>query len=145
MDDYFKLGSAAFLLLMQDDRVLLQLRQGTGYADGLYGLVGGHIDGQEPVTAALIREAREEAGVNIDAQDLHFSCVMHRRAGPELEFISFFFTCNNWSGGLRNAEPEYCTELNFFARDQLPQNTIPWVQEIMAKIEAKQFYYEQGW
>ena len=66
MSDRFKLIAAVYLLFRRGDEILLLLRANTGYEDGKYGLVSGHVDGDEPLAAAAAREAREEAGVEID-------------------------------------------------------------------------------
>ena len=58
----FRLIPEVYLLLLDGDRILLLRRYRTGYEDGNYGLVAGHVDGNEPASAAMVREAAEEAG-----------------------------------------------------------------------------------
>lgn len=58
-----KIVPAVFLLLIKNNKVLLLKRQNTGYADGKYSLVSGHVDKGETMQEAIIREAKEEAGI----------------------------------------------------------------------------------
>lgn len=66
----FKLPSAVHLFLICDSQVLLSRRFNTGYEDGKYSVVAGHLNGDEEIKAAMIREAREEVGVEISPLDL---------------------------------------------------------------------------
>lgn len=56
----FKLIPSVYLILRQDDKVLLSRRANTGYQDGNYSLIAGHLDEDEIGTVAMTREAREE-------------------------------------------------------------------------------------
>ncbi|MGB9154260.1 MAG: NUDIX domain-containing protein [Alphaproteobacteria bacterium] len=143
-DKCFGFPASAALVLKRGDDILLQLRQGTGYADGLYCLVGGMIDGNERASDAMIREAYEEAGIVIAPEDLHFACVMHSRE-PNREYINFFYTCDQWQNEIRNAEPEYCVELKFFPVDQLPENMMGHIRQGIMQTLNKQPYGEYGW
>ena len=144
----FRSRLAVFLILRDGDKVLLHRRQNTGYADGMYSLVGGHADGGESVTYAMAREAKEEAGIDINPSDLHFSHVVHRQA-PDLpgeEYIDFYFMCNKWSGEVVNAEPHKCSDLSFFHMNELPSDMIPGVKSVLEKIEKNNnFYSEYNW
>ncbi|QEK39659.1 NUDIX hydrolase [Candidatus Sneabacter namystus] len=127
MKQRFKMRVAVYLLLMKGDSVLLHLRCNTGYGDGLYGLVAGHVDGGEKVTDAMVREAQEEAGIVIDVSDLKISCVMHRIENG-VEAIDYFMLANKWQNEIRNMEPNKCKELKFFDINSLPDNVVPAVR-----------------
>jgi 8-oxo-dGTP pyrophosphatase MutT (NUDIX family) len=127
----FKLIAAVYLLFRRGDEILLLLRANTGYEDGNYGLVSGHVDGDEPLAVAAAREAREEAGVEIDRTDLILRTVMHRRQDDER--VEFFFEPSRWRGEIHNMEPDKCAALTWFPLDGLPANTIPYVREAIAR------------
>ena len=144
MTKRFQMPVAAHLLLKKENNVLLLLRKNTGYEDGKYSVVAGHFDGNERGTEAMIREAKEEAGITILSEDLELACVMHRKA-PDGERVDFFYACNKWQGKIKNMEPEKCGELIFVPNDKIPQNTIEYVRAgIDASINGLK-YIEFGW
>ena len=75
--DRFTLRSAVYLMFIKDDQILLSRRFHTGWMDGKYSLVAGHLDGNESVTSAIIRETAEEAKVNITQDNLIPVTVIH--------------------------------------------------------------------
>jgi 8-oxo-dGTP pyrophosphatase MutT (NUDIX family) len=144
----FRLKPAVHVLLVRDDHVLLLRREHTGYEDGNYSVIAGHLDGGEEVKTAAIREAREEAGIAIAPDNLRVVGVMHRfsqrATGPD-ERINFFVAAERWSGAIVNAEPEKCGDLSWFAVDALPSNTIPYVRRAIANYRAGRWFDSFGW
>lgn len=116
---------AVHLLLVRGDEVLLLRRFNTGYEDGNFSVPAGHLDGDETVVEATVREAREETGIHIDSSDIRVVQVMHRFA--EEERIDYFLTAERWTGEIAITEPDKCDLLEWFPVDALPANTIPYV------------------
>jgi len=104
----FKLIAAVYVLFVKDGKILMLRRANTGYEDGNYSLVAGHADGNEALTAATAREAKEEAGVVIAPEDLRLKLTMHRRADDER--LDFFFEPAAWTGEPTNMEPGKCDD-----------------------------------
>jgi ADP-ribose pyrophosphatase YjhB (NUDIX family) len=138
---------ASYLVLIKDNKILLQRRFNTGYEDGKYSLVAGHVDQWENFTKAMIREAQEEAGILLKAEDIKVAHVMHRKCIPTEIFdrIDVFFTAEKWEGTPENKEPEKCDDLSWFDLDNLPENIIPYVGQAIDCIKNKTFYSEFGW
>ena len=123
----FQFVSAAHLFLTQGDQILLSRRYNTGYEDGQYSVVAGHLDGGERVKTAMIREAQEEIGIRLLGNDLTMVQVMHRLSNNER--IDFFLQANRWDGMILNLEPDKCDHLAWFPIQQLPENLIPYVRK----------------
>jgi 8-oxo-dGTP diphosphatase len=131
------------LLFLQDKKILLLRRANTGYEDGNYNVVAGHVEFGESVTQAAIREAFEEIGVTLQIIDLQVVHVMSRKA--ENERIDFFWVIRHWSGDIENKEPEKCDDLSWVALDALPHNINPYLKYAIEKYQAGIFYSEYGW
>ncbi len=139
----FKLLSAVHLFLIREGQVLLLRRYNTGYEDGNYSVVAGHLDGEEEVRAAMAREAREEVGIKVAPQALQVVGVMHRRSDDER--IDFFLTATTWSGQVANREPQRCDRLAWYDLDGLPQNVIPYVRQALENYRRGVWFDSFGW
>ena len=139
----FKLISSVHLFLIHGQNVLLLRRFNTGYEDGNYSVVAGHLDGDEEVKAAMIREAHEEAGIELRWEDLEVVGVMHRKSNDER--VEFFLVAERWTGELRNCEPDRCDELAWYDMDCLPVNVLPYVRKALENYLAGKWFDSFGW
>lgn len=108
----FTVIPAVYLVLRRTDEVLLLRRANTGYRDGEYSLPAGHHDGGESLLSAMVREAKEEIGIDVHEDDLRLAHVMHRNAADG-ERVDFYFTCDKWLGDVTNCEEHKCDELRW--------------------------------
>jgi ADP-ribose pyrophosphatase YjhB (NUDIX family) len=141
MRDWFRLVVAVHLVFSKGGKTLLLKRANTGYCDGNYSLVAGHLNGKETARQAAAREAMEEAGVQIKENDLSFSLVVNRRTRTE-ERIDFFFTVRKWKGKIRNAEPHKCSELKWVDSGKFPKNMVPYVRKALEMLVKGEHYFE---
>ena len=137
---------AAFLLLKKGNQVLLLKRQNTGYGDGKYGLVSGHVEAGESFQKAIIREAQEEANIVIKEEDILQTHIQHRKSlDDRSERVDAYFLVEKWQGKIKNTEPHKCSELKWFSLDKLPSNTIKAVRSAIDNILKQIPYSEFGW
>ncbi len=114
------------LFFFRENQILLLRRFNTGYRDGEYSVPAGHLDGDETVMAAAMREASEEVGLQLDMDNIVFSSVMHRKEDEER--VDFFVHVQAWQNKPFNNEPDKCDELIWVDFNSLPENTIPYVR-----------------
>ena len=132
------------MFFLRGGSVLLARRFNTGYEDGNYSVPAGHLDGDETVVQAAIRETREEIGIALEPHEVRIVGVMHRKSGDER--VDFFVTIARWSGEPDNCEPGKCDELRWSPRDALPANTIPYIRRALENSERGALWVEEyGW
>ena len=108
------------LVVSQDDKICLMRRYNTGWNDGMYALMGGHVeDGENPLDAA-VREAKEELGITVEQQNL--SHLLTMAVSPD--HIYLYFGVSKYDGKITNTEPDQCDDISFFAKGALPDNII---------------------
>lgn len=143
----FQLNAAVHLFLIQNNRVLLLRRANTGYQDGNYSVVAGHLDGGEDIISATVREASEEIGIQIMPAALRVVGVMHRNAesAHDDERVDFFVATTEWTGQPANREPDKCDELRWATIDHLPVNTVPYVRRALENYRQGIWFDSFGW
>ncbi len=137
----FKLIAEVCLVLIKEDKILLSRRYNTGYGDGYYSFPAGHLEEGETLKEGVLREAKEEVGIDINISDLELVHVMDRNVINN-ERIAFFFKAKEWKGNLINMEPEKCDDLKWFKINELPENTIPYIRSAITFYLNNTIYSE---
>ncbi|GAA4076908.1 NUDIX hydrolase [Nonomuraea soli] len=128
-------------LLLRDARVLLGRRAGTGFADGMWHLPSGHVEAGEDAVTTLVREIREELGVDVAPADLRFAHVMHMAD----DWVHLFFAAEQWVGEPVVAEPDKCSELAWWEVSALPPDTVTYAASAVRQAAEHRAFSTFGW
>ncbi|MBW9205417.1 NUDIX domain-containing protein [Mumia sp. zg.B17] len=119
---------ASYVLMLRgpigDEEILLHLRQNTGYRDGHWAMIAGHVDADESARTAAAREVNEETGATVDPETLQPLTTIHRwmPGGPPVEQrVDFFWIARRWDGDPRIAETDKAVDQRWFSLRDLPQ------------------------
>lgn len=128
-----KLKVAVYAMLIKNGKILLVRRFNTGWQDGNYSLPAGHLDPNETIGDALIRETKEEIGVTLKPWDIRLVHTMHRMN----IYIDFFFLAAKWDGEPQNMEADKCDKVEWFSLTELPENMVPSVRSAIEQYEKR--------
>ncbi|SRR5712691_3907812 len=97
----------AYMLLERAGRLLVLRRSAdAAYAAGLLCPPSGHVEAQEDVLAAAIRETEEEVGIVLSPEQVRCAVVVHHRGpGGQARMGWFFAALPGWAGEPVNREP----------------------------------------
>ncbi|MFB6245400.1 MAG: NUDIX domain-containing protein [Candidatus Nanohaloarchaea archaeon] len=133
--------TAAYLILEKNEKILLQRRKNTGFKDDMFSLPAGHVEKNETFRETMVREAREEIGIEIEEDDLEHVYTMHRIDGRP--YVDVYFRSTEWRDNVSNEEPEKCSELRWERPEELPEKTIGFVKEVIKNRSSEHFYSEK--
>lgn len=149
MSEPYLTPSAIILILLRErggkKQVLLQRRQNTGFADGLWDFsCAGKVEKGETMTAAAVREAREELGISVSA--LRFAVLLHKcDKSCNLVYYNAYFICTECDGEPTICEPEKSSELKWFDLENLPNDLIDDRKCALKAYLDGVHYIEYGW
>jgi 8-oxo-dGTP pyrophosphatase MutT (NUDIX family) len=128
MKERFKTPSSVFGMVFRNSgdkrEILLQLRQSTGYMDGYWDASSsGHVEENEFVMDAVVRETKEEIGITVEKKDVEFAAFTYCLF-EHATYCYIYFDIKNYSGEPKIAEPEKCADLKWFGLEKLPENMI---------------------
>lgn len=100
-----------------DGKILFQRRMNTGFNDWVLQLPSGHIEWEESYFEALKREMNEEIWIQFEEKDVILKHILHRINKDNRVYFDVFFEIQNFTGKIQNLEPDKCSELNYFDRN----------------------------
>ena len=107
------------------------------YLDNQYDLPGGHLEPVEDLYDAMIREAKEEIGITIKRENMQIVHIYHHFSKDVLKIV---FKVANYSGEIKNLEPEKCKEIRWIDINNLPENTIKGIKNEIINIYNDVYY-----
>lgn len=141
MEERFKCAVCVDLIMYKKfnnkTSILLMRRKNTGYEDGEYELPGGHLESNEDLFDAMIREIKEEIVLDLEKSNLKIAHIMHHYTGNRINVI-FSAVGDNLNPQI--GEPDKCDEIRWFDIDDLPNNISNKMRVIINNIKNSQFY-----
>ena len=136
---------AVYVFLERGGEILLARRANTGYQDGNYNVPSGHVEASELPKTAMVREAKEEIGIDLLPEDLELVHISYRPKHDETgDRVDFFFRARKWGGEVTNMEPEKCDDLRWVKPTDLPASMTPHVREAIESMVNGVLFSELG-
>lgn len=148
MGEHFKSYSAVMPVIINKKesktQILLLRRKDTGYEDDKWDMSGsGHVDEGETAKMAVVREAKEELGININIDDLSFAHLAHRVSSyGGRTYYDMYFLVEKFEGIPKIMEPNKASELKWFDLEDLPSDIMNIRKVVIDNIKNNIIYSE---
>lgn len=127
-------------LILEDDGKILLLEQ-TNKQGGKYTLLGGWVEKGETPLEAIIRESKEEAGIELLPVDLELVHTLHKQKSRERR-ITLYFRATHFEGRARSMEPHKFREVDWFKWRKLPDKLSPTTEHVLLQYRSGSKYSE---
>jgi len=127
------------VLIKKGDTFLL-LKRKNSHGDGFWGGTGGHLEHLESFANCAKRETREEAGIEID--NVRFLCVTNFQDHAPKHYVDIGLIADYISGEPRIMESHKCSELGWYALDDLPEPMFGVMKKYFEAYRTGQQYFD---
>lgn len=142
MTDYTIVPAAA-LWLECNGNICVGRRHKTGYHDGLLNLPAGHIDPDETPREAIVRECKEEIGVDIKPDALSLIHIQYNRnLNQTLDRTHYYFKLVASDLKPTNTEPHKCSEVFWLPTGERTEEFFPFMRGAVEAILRGEIYSE---
>jgi len=131
-----KIGAG--VVVIQDGMTLLAKRKGA-HGEGMWGSMGGHVEFGESPVETVMREAKEELGINIG--NVRFvSCTNMIKDGKH--YLDVSFVAELISGEPKIQEPDRIEAIGWYPLSNLPQPLFDPVRIVLESLKTGEHYFE---
>jgi ADP-ribose pyrophosphatase YjhB (NUDIX family) len=132
----------AVRLILEDQGHLLFLRQ-TKKNGGKYSLIGGTVEENEFAREALSREAKEEAGIQVNPEDMQLAHVLHRHKLKKDETqLMLYFRATRFRGEPASLERKKFEEVRWLPANELPEEVSKHTRHVLQRLQRGDIYSE---
>ena len=132
----------AVRLILEENGKLLFLRQ-TKRNGGRYTLIGGNVEEHEFAREALAREAKEEASIHVEPDDLTLVHTLHRhKLQKDQTLLVLYFKAARFWGEPESMETKKFKDVAWFSPDQLPGEVSNPTRHVLECIKNNKIYSE---
>ncbi len=136
--DYIGIGCGALIVNDNNETLLVKRGQKSKNQVGVWSKPGGAVDLEEKVEDAVIREIKEELGVDIELVKF-LGFTNHIIKSENQHWIAFNYLAKIIKGEPQILEPDKIEEIKWFSLNNLPENlsqtTSEPIQEYLKSLE----------
>lgn len=133
--DFTGLGCGA-LIFNEKGQILMQLRGKSARNEhGMWAIPGGKVRFGEKVEDTIVRELEEECGIELVGVE-SIGYVNHFIEKEAQHWVSIIFFAQNYTGQVKNMEPNKCERIEWFSLDGIPENASPVVTRALELYEC---------
>ena len=128
--DYIGVGCWA-IVINDNNQVLLIKKKGRDFWER----PGGKVEFGETLENSIVREVKEEVGIDTKIEKFIFFEQILDYNGKE-HWLAFCFHLKYLSGKIKNQEPNICDDFKWFSLTNLPDNLSPYTKNAINKYLA---------